>query len=152
MAEHAQELAENCRKPLLLENITSHVRLAGELSETEFLNELCARAGCGLLLDVTNLFVNSRNHRFDPIQWLHEIEPERIRQLHIVGYSCRNGRYMDDHSQDVQPELLELAGAVLAYAPRCDAIILERDTNFAGSQGMDAEIAKLQSVCQQLVR
>jgi len=145
MADHSLELAARCGKPLLLENITSHIRLEGELSETEFLNELCARADCHLLLDVTNLFVNSRNHGFDPIQWVHEIEPRRIRQLHIVGYSHRNGRYTDDHSQSVQPELLELARTIINYAP-VQALILERDCDFADDHGMAAEILKLQTL------
>src|ERR1051326_3665316 len=89
------------------------------LSRVEFnssissdLNDLCAQANCGLLLDVTNLFINSKNHRFDPLRWLHELEPGPIQQLHIVGYSRQGDRYTDDHSQSVQDELLELAGAV----------------------------------------
>ena len=148
MADHALELAERCRRPLLLENITSHIQLQGDLSETQFLNELCRRGNCGLLLDVTNLFVNSRNHRFDPIQWLYEIDPACIQQLHIVGHSCRNDRFVDDHSQPVQPELLQLARAVLNYAP-VKAIILERDADFPPDALMDAEIAKLKSLCGQ---
>ena len=145
MAAHAREVADHCGRPLLLENITSHVQLHGELSETQFLNELCEQAECGLLLDVTNLFVNSRNHRFDPLSWLQELDPARIRQLHLVGYSCHNGRYMDDHAQPIQPELLDLARAVIAYAP-VEAIILERDADFPGVEGMDAEIAKLETL------
>src|SRR5262245_54337706 len=93
MADHALQLSAMCRKPLLLENITSHVQLRGELSETDFLNELTSRSRCGLLLDVTNLYVNSRNHRFDPLQWLHELEPQTIQQLHIVGYSHIKERF-----------------------------------------------------------
>jgi uncharacterized protein (UPF0276 family) len=55
ISDHAREVAEYCGKPMLLENITSHVKLTGDLAETDFLNELCRRAGCKLLLDVTNL-------------------------------------------------------------------------------------------------
>lgn len=129
VADHAREAAVRCGKPILLENITSHLPLPGDLSETEFLNELCERADCGLLLDVTNLFINSRNHRFDPLGWLREIEPRRIRQLHIVGYSRDGDRYADHHSAPIQDELLDLARAVVEYAP-VEAVILERDENF----------------------
>lgn len=142
MVEHAREISERCRKPLILENITSHLRLAGELSETDFLNELCAQAGCGLLLDVTNLFINSRNHRFDPAGWLRELEPRFITQLHLVGYSRAGDRYTDDHARPVQEELIELARAVAAYAP-VRAIILERDTEFPATEEMERELAKL---------
>lgn len=142
LADHASELSELCGRPLLLENITSHLRLLGELSEPEFLNEVCARAGCGLLLDVTNLHINSRNHGFDPLQWLAELDATRIRQLHIVGYSERAGRLMDDHAAPIQPELIELAQAVLERAP-VEAIIIEWDDAFPAAEGMDAEVAKL---------
>jgi hypothetical protein len=145
IAEHAREIADRCQKPILLENITSHVRLEGDLSETEFLNELCARADCGLLLDVTNLFINSRNHDFDPLKWLHEIQPSRIIQLHIVGYSREGGRYTDGHAQPVQEELLDLARAVVNYAP-VHAVILERDAEFPEPAELGAEIAKLEEI------
>jgi hypothetical protein len=145
LAEHAREVAERCRKPLLLENITSHLRLEGELSEPEFLNEVCSRADCGLLLDVTNLFINSRNHGFDPLRWLRELEPARIRQLHLVGYSREGERYTDGHAQPVQPELIDLARAVVEYAP-VQAVILERDANIPGPEAMVEELAKLRRI------
>ena len=142
VADHAREIADVCGKPLLLENITSHVRIEGELSETEFLNEICSRADCGMLLDVTNLYINSRNHGFDPLGWLRELDRARIGQLHIVGYSEEGGRVVDNHAQPIQAELLDLAKAVLGYAP-ANAVILERDANFPGSTLMNREIEKL---------
>lgn len=145
LAGHARELADRCGKPLLLENITSHVKLEGDLTETEFINELCARADCGVLLDVTNLFINSRNHGFDPLAWLHELEPARIRQLHIVGYSREGGRYTDAHAQPIQEELIELATAVVRYAP-VESIVLERDEDIPETAGLDEEIAKLERI------
>lgn len=145
MAEHARELAARCCKPLLLENITSHLRLEGDLSETEFLNELCAQANCGLLLDVTNLFINSCNHCFDPLEWLQELDASRVRQLHIVGYSRDGARYTDGHSEPIQPELLDLARFIIQRSP-VQAIILERDENFPGPQAMAQELAKLENL------
>jgi len=145
VADHAREVAERCRKPILLENITSHVRLAGDMSETDFLNEVCDRADCGLLLDVTNLFINSRNHCFDPLLWLREIEPRRVTQLHIVGYSRAGDRYTDGHSQPIQKELVELAQAVASYAP-VQAIILERDEDFPNARELEVEMAKLERI------
>ena len=145
IADHAREVAARCGRPILLENITSHVRLTGDLSETDFLNELCERADCGLLLDVTNLFINSRNHRFDPLDWLREIEPRRIVQLHIVGYSRAGDRYTDNHAQPIQDELLELARAVIRHAP-VQVIILERDEDFPAPAELELEIAKLEQL------
>ena len=145
VADHAREVAERCGKPILLENITSHVRLEGEWSESQFLNEICARADCGLLLDVTNLYINSRNHEFDPLQWLGEIDARRICQLHIVGYGQEAGRWMDSHATPVQPELIELAQAVVEAAS-VQAVILERDEDIPDPAAMDAEISKLKRI------
>jgi len=145
IADHAREVSERCGKPMLLENITSHIQLTGDLSETDFLNQLCERANCGLLLDVTNLFINSRNHGFDALKWLHEIEPRHIRQLHIVGYSRAGERYTDSHSQPIQEELIELARAVVNHAP-VQAIILERDEDLPATDELELEIAKLKRI------
>jgi len=92
----------------------------------------------------------SCNHKFAPLEWLRELEPATIRQLHIVGFSCQNGRYTDDHSQPVQEELLDLARVIIDYAP-VEAIILERDTDFPGADGMNAEVAKLEALCPKLI-
>jgi uncharacterized protein (UPF0276 family) len=145
IAGHAREVAERCGKPMLLENITSHVQLTGDLREADFLNGLCEQADCGLLLDVTNLFINSRNHGYDALEWLRQIEPRRIRQLHIVGYSQANGRYMDSHAAPIQDELIALAREVVCYAP-VEAIILERDEDFPDPAGLETEIAKLKRI------
>ena len=145
LAAHARELAELCEKPVILENITSNLRMDGDLSETDFLNQLCASAGCGLLLDVTNLLINARNHGFDPRHWLHEIEPRHIVQLHIVGYSVgAGGRLEDSHAEPVQDDLLAMLQDVLAYAP-VQAVILERDEKLECSAEIAAELSKLRS-------
>jgi uncharacterized protein (UPF0276 family) len=142
IAAHAREVAERCGRPIILENITSHLRIEGELSETDFINSVCETADCGVLLDVTNLFINSRNHHFDPLDWLNNIHLARIVQLHIVGYTIENGRYTDGHAQPIQDELLALARSVTEYAP-VQAVILERDTDFPTAAAMDEELAKL---------
>lgn len=144
MVDHAREMADFCRRPLILENITFDLNLPGELSEPEFLNELCDAAGCGLLLDVTNLYINAHNHNFEPLAWLHEIDPRYITQLHIVGYNRRGDRLHDSHSEPIQPDLLELLQAVVDYAP-VKAIILERDDNQLDPMAIADEIQKLQT-------
>ena len=142
ISDHAREVSDRCGKPMLLENITSHVQLAGDLRETDFLNQLCERAGCKLLLDVTNLFINSRNHGFDALQWLREIQPQNIVQMHIVGYSRLGSRYTDSHAAPIQDELIELAREVVRHAP-VQAVILERDEDFPDVAGLEIEVAKL---------
>lgn len=142
LVDHARSLSDRCGKRLILENITSHLRPEGDLRETTFLNQLCDQAECGLLLDVTNLFINSRNHGFDPVRWLHEIDPSHIVQLHIVGYSHRNGQYMDDHAEPIQSELYDLVAEVNRYAA-VQAVIIERDDDLLPPGELEEELTKL---------
>ena len=143
IADHAREVSDRCQRPMVLENITSHVRLEGDLEEPDFLNAICEQANCGLLIDVTNLFINSRNHGYDPVRWLEKINPGRIVQLHVVGYSLEKGRYTDNHAMPVQNEIIDLAHTVINYGQTIKAVILERDAAFPGSDEMLQETTKL---------
>ena len=145
LAEHARRLSDACAKPLVLENITSFLRLAGEMSEPEFLNQLCASAECGLLLDVTNLLINSRNHDFDPLCWLHALNPVHIEQVHLVGYSQGDGKLEDRHSEPVQDDVLALLGEVLRYAD-VKVVFLERDGRFPASGELNSELRRIHDV------
>ena len=142
IAEHAREVAEVCGKPILLENITTEIVMRGDLSETEFLNQLCDEAGCGLLLDVTNLFVNCRNRGVDPFRWLAEIEPAHVAQLHVVGYTQAGGHWFDNHCEAIQEDLWPLIREVFArFQPR--AVIIERDDAFPAVEKLVDELVAL---------
>ncbi|MDB4671653.1 DUF692 domain-containing protein [Pirellulaceae bacterium] len=145
LVEHARHLSERCNRKLILENITSSIRFESAMHETEFLNELCRQADCGLLLDVTNLFINSRNHRFDPIHWLREIEPTNIVQLHVVGYSKENDIYHDRHAKPIQDDLLDLVQTVFEYAD-VRAVTLERDEDFGAVHEIEGDLKRLRAI------
>lgn len=147
MIEHSRQLIDYCQRPLLLENITSQLRLPEEIAEADFINLLCDKSGAGLLLDVTNLFINSRNHRFDPVQWLEQIEPAVIRQIHLVGYSYSDGVWHDRHNSMIQEELFDLAETVIRYAP-VEAVIIERDGCFPELPALEQELQRLEAVCE----
>lgn len=145
LVDHARELMDRCQKPLILENVTSFLRLTGELSEPDFLNRLCDRAGCGVLLDVTNLLINARNHKFDELSWLQELDPRHIRQLHVVGYSQRGGVWHDNHGAAIQDELFQLIAEVI-QTTLVSAVIVERDMNFPPTDELRRELSQLEEV------
>ena len=142
--EHVQQLRQVCQKPVLLENITSHIRPFGDYSETEFINLLCERSGARLLLDVTNLYVNSKNHGYDAMSWLAEIQADYIQQLHVVGYHLRDGQYFDTHGEAIQPEIFTLIERVIEYSA-VQTVILERDQNFPDIAQLRGELTRLES-------
>jgi uncharacterized protein len=118
------------KTPLILENITYMFQYPkAEMSETEFLTRVLEESDCGLLLDVTNLYINSINHKFDWRKWLDEIPSERVVQLHFVGGS-KHGKYLiDSHSSKTPDEIWEVFREVCSRTDVKGAI-LERDENF----------------------
>ena len=115
--------------PLIVENITYGLSVpGGHLGEAEFLNEVLARTGCGLLLDVTNLHINSVNHGYDWRAFLRGLPPERIVQLHFVGGHWHDGVLVDSHSHPTPEGVWQVLDETLALAPVKGAV-LERDEN-----------------------
>ncbi len=116
--------------PLIVENITYTLDWGeGEMSEAELLGALCRESSCGLLLDVTNLWLNARRIGYDPIAFLDALPLERVVQLHFVGPERRGAEWVDSHGRATSGEVWELLGAALERAP-VKAAILERDKDF----------------------
>ena len=143
--DRCRHVLDVCQRPLLLENITAHIRLSGEYGEAEFLNELCETAGIGTLLDITNLFINSRNHVFDPFKWVQQINPKHIKQVHLVGYSKRGEHYIDSHGAAIQGELWEIFEFVLNYAT-IECAIIERDLNLPAVSELETDLQIMQEL------
>ena len=115
--------------PLIVENISYTLRLPGaEMSEGEFLTRLVEETGCGLLLDVTNLFINAHNLGFDPRRFLDAAPLHAVVQLHFVGAQPRGSGLLDTHGTVTGPGIWALLEEVLTRAPVRGAI-LERDEN-----------------------
>jgi uncharacterized protein len=126
----AQELLE---KPLVLENVTYLFEIPGaEMSQEEFFHKLVADTGCGVLLDVTNVHINSVNHGFDPIAFLDAMPLNRVVQVHLAGGHWSHEVLIDSHSETVQEETWELFEQVIARTP-VRACIIEHDANFPSS-------------------
>jgi uncharacterized protein (UPF0276 family) len=113
--------------PLILENITESIRYPeDEYTDAEFLGRICDENDVGLLLDVTNLYINSVNYRFDALEVVRRLPKDRIVQLHFVGGRMEEGRWVDSHDTTTQDEIWQLLEAVLSLAP-VKGVILERD-------------------------
>lgn len=100
-------------RTLLIENICTYIAAPkSDMSETEFLVELCERTGCGLLIDINNLWVNAFNTRAENIaasikQWLNNIPPILVGEFHLAGNSpvAAHDIVVDDHSAPISPEV-----------------------------------------------
>lgn len=88
VADHIDEVQATLKRQMLLENPATYLLFAeSTLEETEFLAEIVRRTGCGLLLDVNNVFVASTNHHMDPRDYLARFPVEAVREIHLSGHS-----------------------------------------------------------------
>ena len=146
-------IAQECiERPLILENITYTMQLPwNDIEEGEFLAELLDRSGCGLLLDVTNLYTNSVNHEYDANRFLDQLPDDRVVQLHYVGGEWNDGTLIDNHSHTTPDEVWELMREVFRRFPVKGAI-LERDDNFPEFEKLLEEVDHCRSIAREMGR
>ncbi len=132
--------------PLILENITRNVVYpSSEMSETVFIRRVLEATDCGLLLDATNLYINSVNLGFDWRQYLDEVPMERVVQLHFVGSHRHGNRLIDGHGDRTEDEIWEVFREV-AGRTEINGAVLERDENFPDFGELVGELATARSI------
>jgi uncharacterized protein len=88
VADHIDEVQSALRRTMQLENPSTYVVFAESTwAETDFLREIVRRSGCGLLLDVNNVFVSATNHGFDPYRYLADFPLEAVGEIHLACYA-----------------------------------------------------------------
>ena len=112
-----RQIQQEIPVPFLLENNVDYVVIPDcEMDEPTFLNTLCRESGCGLVLDLHNLYTNSRNHHYDPMDILRRLDLSHVGEIHLAGGMELNGFYLDAHSDIPPDEVWKLLEWTL---PRC---------------------------------
>ena len=126
-AAKIRQAREELEVPVIVENVSSYAEFhESSMTEWEFLSEVVERADCGILLDVNNIYVSSRNHGFDPRVYLDAVPAERVAQIHIAGHSQFERFTLDTHDHPVLDQVWSLYGRAIE---RCGptATLLEWD-------------------------
>ncbi|GGP20159.1 MNIO family bufferin maturase [Silvimonas iriomotensis] len=131
------------KRPILLENVSSYVVFEQEdMTEAALLAELVARTGCGILLDVNNLYVNTLNHGVDPLEEIRRLPLHAVGEIHIAGHERFDDVVIDTHGAPVCAAVWQLLDATLALTgPR--PVLLERDTHIPPLTGLLDEYAQV---------
>lgn len=136
---------------IAIENASYYCAPLQEMSESEFINAVVAEADCYLLLDVNNVYVNSVNHGYDPVEFLQSLPQERTSYMHIAGhYHEAEDLRVDTHGAAVIPAvwgLLKKAYESLGVKPT----LLERDFNIPPLTELLGEVGQIRSIQTQLL-
>jgi len=120
VCEHIDEVQTALGSRILIENPSQYLKMPSDMSEPAFLNGIAARTGCGLLLDINNVYVSAQNLGFDANAYLDEIDPAHVGEIHLAGHAVdeASGLRIDDHGSSVPDtvgslyrDFVRLAGA-----------------------------------------
>lgn len=152
LKKNIQRVRDVVDVPLILENITESLRYPGdEFSDAEFLGEICEQNDIGLLLDVTNLYINSINYGYCALSVVERLPTERIVQLHFSGGHIEDGIWVDSHSDETPSEIWGLLREVLLRVPVC-GVVLERDENIPPLKSLLPELNRVRNILTSLSR
>lgn len=151
VCDHIDEVQEAIRRPLLLENPSTYLAFCeSTMSETDFIRRVTQRTGCGVLLDVNNVFVSATNHGFSALQYLAEFPLERIGEIHLAGHAEQSDDegdllLIDSHDGPVVDGVWKLFEIVIE---RCGPIptLIEWDSDIPAWPILKAEAAAAQAM------
>jgi hypothetical protein len=124
VVERVKTIMDYLEQPLFLENPSSFLEFTSSTwTECDFLAEVAERSGCGILLDVNNVYVSAFNHGFDAGAYVDRIPADRIGQIHLAGHTHKGTHILDTHSDHVVDEVWELYRRVCRRAGGVSTLI-----------------------------
>ena len=129
VSDRIKQVQDFLGERIAMENVSYYCAPQQEMSEIEFINAVISEADCDLLLDVNNIFVNSVNHRYDPMEFLLQLPAERAAYIHVAGhYEEAQDLCVDTHGADVIEPVWQLLDAAYKHFGVIPTL-LERDFN-----------------------
>jgi uncharacterized protein (UPF0276 family) len=129
VVRHVDEVQTFLGRRMLLENPSTYVAFSSsDMSEIEFLGAIAERTGCGLLLDVNNVYVSATNHGFDPNAYIDAFPVEHVGEIHLGGHAetiddMNAPLLIDAHDREVRDEVWQLYARTLARAGAVPTLI-----------------------------
>lgn len=156
VAAHIEQLQRALARPILLENPSTYLRFQSScLDEVDFLAELSRTTGCGLLLDVNNVWVSAVNHGFDPFAYLERFPLERVEEIHLAGAALDRDLdgaplLIDAHDRPVADPVWALYAFVIARIGPCPTLI-EWDNDVPPPARLVEEAARAEAVARDVL-
>ncbi len=146
VVERVQRVQDFLGRRILLENVSSYVTYTeSDIPEWEFLTAIAAQADCLVLLDVNNIFVSSRNHDFDALEFLRGVPVDRVRQIHLAGHSRNGDLLIDTHDHPVPDPVWDLYAQAVGIFGNVPTMI-ERDADIPPLAELLAELEQARAL------
>ena len=151
LVDRVDRVQSTLKRRILLENLSAYVEFRdSDMTETAFLAELARRTGCGLLLDLNNLYVNAVNFGFDPLERLAELEGASIGQVHLAGHAVVDDCLIDTHGSVVcDPVWALYEEACRRFGPK--PTLIEWDTDLPALDVLLSQASQATAIAQREV-
>lgn len=150
VCQHINQTQDFLRRRILIENPSSYLRFKDSvIPEWEFLAEIARRTGCGILLDVNNVFVSASNFRFDPMTYISAIPVDTVAEIHLAGHTVNQiGETtirIDDHGSRVCDAVWELYRSTVKRVGALP-VLIEWDTQVPALEVLVSEAKKAEQI------
>ena len=150
LISRVDQVQDALQRTILIENISSYLLYShSEIEESTFLGELSRATGCGLLIDINNLYVNERNHGVDARRFIDAVPAAAVEEMHLAGYSIERIEQteilIDTHSSPVCEAVWDLYGYAIDRFGACPTLI-EWDSDIPPLEVLLGEARKAQSI------
>ncbi|AZD53204.1 hypothetical protein C4K19_1400 [Pseudomonas chlororaphis subsp. aurantiaca] len=153
VCEHIDQVQNTLRRPMLLENPATYLKFRqSSMDEAEFIREVIGRTGCGLLLDVNNVYVSCINHRRDPLAYIDALPLHAVGEIHLAGFaedsdSLGDRLLIDDHGAPIDNAVWALYLRLLERIGPT-ATLIERDNQVPAFSVLHAEVRQADELLQ----
>ena len=157
VAEHIDEVQTALGRQMLLENPSTYIRFSeSTIPEVDFLRELSKRTGCGLLLDINNVFVSANNHGTQPLTYLNSFPIDQVKEIHLGGHDeevddAGAPLLIDSHGSAIADAVWALYAHVIARAGALPTLI-EWDNDVPDWPTLRAEAVAAQDILSGVAR
>lgn len=136
------QVQDYLERPIVLENPSTYLSFQhSDIEEPLFLKAMAEESGCGLLLDVNNVYVTCFNNEWDPIEYIEKLPHERIVQMHLAGHLHCGTHIIDTHDDHVLDSVWELFRFAWQKTGGC-SVLLEWDNHIPSFDEYHAEVLK----------
>ena len=157
VCEHVDQVQSALKRPMLLENPSTYLQFErSTLDETDFISQIVRRTGCGLLLDVNNVYVSCINHQRDPLAYIDALPLHAVGEIHLAGFaedtdSLGDRLLIDDHGAPIDNAVWQLYAQVLTRTGAV-ATLIERDNQVPAFSVLQAEARQAEWYLSQVAR
>lgn len=146
IVNRVQQVQDFLGMQLTLENVSYYTPVAAEMSEAEFINEIVSQSGCGLLLDVNNVYVNANNHGYRAHEFIDQMPLDKVNYIHMAGHlRIAPDLIIDTHGEAIIDPVYNLFDDTISKMGPVP-VLLERDFNFPAIEELAMEMQKLKEI------